>query len=271
MLVREGPQILDDDEQVKQLLVDDLENRAAACPWDRRSENVRSTGVPAFGRAALGRDVHRILVRIGNPCDYFMPQRGAFCPALSSGCSGSIGHTNSTSGSVAAACTTGGPGMYQKAAGCSRTATGDKRIRENRNTAGLFFIIAHAIINNDAAFSDCGDLPATAVGQEVTPEAISRARFAATKADAAFDYTHYDWGRRTLLAPRAHDARRRVDRLREADAILLGAVAKIRYSRSHHASTVCCCHPAGLSISTRNVRPAVLYPGVEGPLASGGH
>jgi hypothetical protein len=66
MLVREGRQVLADDEQVKKLFVHDLEiaDRLALGIVDAKSQIYRRT---SLGRARLGRDAHRILVRIGNP------------------------------------------------------------------------------------------------------------------------------------------------------------------------------------------------------------
>jgi tartrate dehydrogenase/decarboxylase/D-malate dehydrogenase len=104
------------------------------------------------------------------------------------------------------------------------------------------------------------------VGQEVTPEAIRVLDAVAPRADAAFEYTHYDWGAEyhvrhgRMMPPDA------LDRLRTADAILLGAIG--------HPDIPDHITLNGLLLPIRrafdqyaNVRPAFLYPGVASPLA----
>jgi tartrate dehydrogenase/decarboxylase/D-malate dehydrogenase len=106
------------------------------------------------------------------------------------------------------------------------------------------------------------------VGQEVTPEAIRVLDRAAARADTTFDYSHYDWGAEYYLHHGRMMPADAIDRLRDADAILLGAVG--------HPDIPDHITLNGLLLPIRrafdqyaNVRPAVLYPGVEGPLRSG--
>src|SRR6202163_4478277 len=104
------------------------------------------------------------------------------------------------------------------------------------------------------------------VGQEVTPEAIRVLDCGATKADTAFDYTRFDWGAEHYLHHGRMMPADAIDRLRESDAILLGAVG--------HPDIPDHITLNGLLLPIRrgfdqyaNVRPAVLYPGVASPLA----
>ncbi len=106
------------------------------------------------------------------------------------------------------------------------------------------------------------------VGQEVTPEAIRVLDRAAARAETEFDYAHHDWGAEYYLHHGRMMPADALDRLREADAILLGAVG--------HPDIPDHITLNGLLLPIRrtfdqyaNVRPAVLYPGVEGPLRSG--
>jgi hypothetical protein len=106
------------------------------------------------------------------------------------------------------------------------------------------------------------------VGQEVTPEAIRVLDLAAARADTAFEYDHHDWGAEYYLHHGRMMPADALDRLRGADAILLGAVG--------HPDIPDHITLNGLLLPIRrafdqyaNVRPAVLYPGVDGPLRSG--
>lgn len=104
------------------------------------------------------------------------------------------------------------------------------------------------------------------VGREVTPAALRVLDHVSRKFHVKFEYTHEDWGsgyyfeHGRMMPPDA------LDRLRPADAILLGAVG--HPDIPDHVTL------NGLLLPVRrvfdqyaNVRPAVLYPGVEGPLA----
>src|SRR5258708_40021161 len=113
-----------------------------------------------------------------------------------------------------------------------------------------------------------GGMAGGGVGKEVTPEAIRVLDRAAARGEAAFDYTHYDWGAEHYLHHGRMMPTDAIDRLRDADAILLGAVG--------HPDIPDHITLNGLLLPIRrafdqyaNVRPAVLYPGVEGPLRSG--
>src|SRR5258708_6654647 len=106
------------------------------------------------------------------------------------------------------------------------------------------------------------------VGQEVTPEAIRVLDRAAARGEAAFDYTHYDWGAEHYLHHGRMMPTEGIDRRRGADAILFGAVG--------HPDIPDTITLNGLLLPIRrafdqyaNVRPAVVYPGVDGPLRSG--
>jgi tartrate dehydrogenase/decarboxylase/D-malate dehydrogenase len=104
------------------------------------------------------------------------------------------------------------------------------------------------------------------VGQEVIPEGIRVLNAAGGRYDAAFEYTHHDWGsdyyfRHGRMMPVAA-----LDLLRPADAIFLGAIG--HPDIPDHTTL------NGLLLPIRRtfdqfacVRPAYLYPGVSSPLA----
>jgi tartrate dehydrogenase/decarboxylase/D-malate dehydrogenase len=104
------------------------------------------------------------------------------------------------------------------------------------------------------------------VGQEVIPEAKRVLEKIGSRHQASFAFEDFDWGadyyfRHGRMMPA--DA---LDQLRRSDAILLGAVGHPRLP--DHVTL------NGLLLPIRrafdqyaNVRPAVLYPGVESPLA----
>jgi tartrate dehydrogenase/decarboxylase/D-malate dehydrogenase len=104
------------------------------------------------------------------------------------------------------------------------------------------------------------------VGQEVIPEAKRVLEKIGARHQASFAFEDFDWGadyyfRHGCMMPA--DA---LDQLRRSDAILLGAVGHPRLP--DHVTL------NGLLLPIRrtfdqyaNVRPAVLYPGVESPLA----
>ena len=108
-------------------------------------------------------------------------------------------------------------------------------------------------------------LPGDGIGQEVVPAARRVLEKAAAAAGAALDFTSYDWGseyffRHGVMMP--PDA---LPRLRQHDAILLGAVG--------HPDIPDHITLNGLLLPIRrgfdlwaNVRPAYLYEGVESPL-----
>lgn len=108
-------------------------------------------------------------------------------------------------------------------------------------------------------------IPGDGVGKEVVPEALRILHKAGEKFSASFECTEFEWGadyyrQHGRMAP-AHY----LDQLRAYDAILLGAVG--------HPDIPDHITLNGLLLPIRrafdqyaNVRPAKLYPGVEGPL-----
>jgi tartrate dehydrogenase/decarboxylase/D-malate dehydrogenase len=109
-------------------------------------------------------------------------------------------------------------------------------------------------------------IPGDGVGREVTPAAMRVLERISRKFGAQFEYTREDWGSDYYFEHGRMMPSDALDRLRPADAILLGAVG----------------HPEipdhitlnGLLLPIRrafdqyaNVRPAILYPGVKSPLA----
>jgi tartrate dehydrogenase/decarboxylase / D-malate dehydrogenase len=109
-------------------------------------------------------------------------------------------------------------------------------------------------------------IPGDGVGREVVPAAIAVVEHIAPRYDARFTFTEYDWGagyyfRQGRMMP--EDA---LGLLKQFDAILLGAVG--------HPDIPDHITLNGLLLPIRrtfdqfaNVRPAILYPGVESPLA----
>jgi tartrate dehydrogenase/decarboxylase/D-malate dehydrogenase len=104
------------------------------------------------------------------------------------------------------------------------------------------------------------------VGREVTPAALRVLDHVSRKFDVGFEYTHEDWGSDYYFEHGRMTPPDALDRLRPSDAILLGAVG--HPDIPDHVTL------NGLLLPIRrvfdqyaNVRPAVLYPGVEGPLA----
>jgi tartrate dehydrogenase/decarboxylase/D-malate dehydrogenase len=109
-------------------------------------------------------------------------------------------------------------------------------------------------------------IPGDGVGREVVPAALRVLDRVSNKFGIQFEYTHEDWGtdyyfqHGRMMPPDA------LDRLRPADAILLGAVG--------HPEVPDHITLNGLLLPIRrafdqyaNVRPAILYRGVESPLA----
>ena len=104
------------------------------------------------------------------------------------------------------------------------------------------------------------------VGQEVIPEGKRVLEAAAAKHGARFEYTDYPWGtdyylRNGVMCPAGF-----IEQLRPADAIFLGAVGHPKVADNVTLN--------GLLLPIRrafdqyaNIRPAVLYEGVQSPLA----
>ena len=108
-------------------------------------------------------------------------------------------------------------------------------------------------------------IPGDGVGQEVIPPALAVLERAGKRYDAAFKFERYDWGsdyyfRHGRMAPQ-----NALETLRASDAILLGAVG--------HPDIPDNVTLNGLLLPIRrnfdqfaNVRPAILYEGVQSPL-----
>lgn len=104
------------------------------------------------------------------------------------------------------------------------------------------------------------------VGCEVTPAAQRILEHAGAKHGASFSFTEYDWGAEYYFQHGRMMPVGALDMLRQSDAILLGAVG--------HPDIPDHITLNGLLLPIRrafdqfaNVRPAMLYPGVESPLA----
>jgi tartrate dehydrogenase/decarboxylase / D-malate dehydrogenase len=105
-------------------------------------------------------------------------------------------------------------------------------------------------------------IPGDGVGQEVIPEALR-----VLDRVGHFEYRHFDWGGEYFLHHGHMMPGDGLDQLAQTDAILLGAIG--------HPDIPDHITLNGLLLPIRrtfdqyaNVRPAILYPGVEGPLAS---
>jgi tartrate dehydrogenase/decarboxylase/D-malate dehydrogenase len=104
-------------------------------------------------------------------------------------------------------------------------------------------------------------IPGDGVGQEVIPEALR-----VLDRVGHFEYLHFDWGGEYFLHHGHMMPGDGLDQLAQTDAILLGAIG--------HPDIPDHITLNGLLLPIRrtfdqyaNVRPAILYPGVEGPLA----
>jgi tartrate dehydrogenase/decarboxylase/D-malate dehydrogenase len=106
-------------------------------------------------------------------------------------------------------------------------------------------------------------IPGDGVGNEVIPEALR-----VLEKVAQFEYRHFDWGSEYYLREGRMMPVDALDQLARHDAILLGAIGHPEIPDNITLN--------GLLLPIRrgfdqyaNVRPAVLYPGVAGPLAKG--
>jgi tartrate dehydrogenase/decarboxylase/D-malate dehydrogenase len=106
-------------------------------------------------------------------------------------------------------------------------------------------------------------IPGDGVGNEVIPEALRILERVST-----FEYQHFDWGSEYYLRHGRMMPEDALDQLARHDAILLGAIG--------HPDIPDHITLNGLLLPIRrtfdqyaNVRPAILYPGVAGPLAKG--
>jgi tartrate dehydrogenase/decarboxylase / D-malate dehydrogenase len=109
-------------------------------------------------------------------------------------------------------------------------------------------------------------IPGDGVGCEVVPAARRVLEHTGARFDARFTFTEYDWGAEYYFNHGRMMPVAALDLLRQSDAILLGAVG--------HPDIPDHITLNGLLLPIRrtfdqfaNVRPAVLYPGVESPLA----
>src|SRR5580704_16850485 len=112
-------------------------------------------------------------------------------------------------------------------------------------------------------------IPGDGVGQEVTPAALRVLEVAGKKFDAAFDVEEFPWGAVYYSQNGRMMPANALEVLRPKDAILLGAVGDPKIP--DHITL------NGLLLPIRrtfdqfaNVRPAILYEGVESPLAKPG-
>jgi len=108
-------------------------------------------------------------------------------------------------------------------------------------------------------------IPGDGIGQEVTLPAFEVAREAASRADVALESVSYEWGSAYFLQNGCMMPADALDILRTHDAILLGAVG--------HPDIPDNVTLNGLLLPIRrtfdqyaNVRPAILYRGIESPL-----
>ena len=110
-------------------------------------------------------------------------------------------------------------------------------------------------------------IPGDGIGKEVVPEGIRVLDAAARRAGLALDWTHFDWSCETYHRTGRMMPADALDRLREFDAIYLGAVGWPGVP--DHVSLW------GLLIPIRrafdqyaNVRPCRVMPGLPSPLAA---
>ena len=109
-------------------------------------------------------------------------------------------------------------------------------------------------------------IPGDGVGKEVTPAAQDVLTAAGRKFDAQFEFEEFAWGADYYFKNGRMMPENALDLLKSKDAILLGAVGDPRIADNVTLN--------GLLLPIRrgfdqfaNVRPAILYKGVEGPLA----
>ncbi|HYL75080.1 MAG TPA: tartrate dehydrogenase [Bryobacteraceae bacterium] len=112
-------------------------------------------------------------------------------------------------------------------------------------------------------------IPGDGVGQEVTPAAMRVIEAIGPRFDAGFDFEPFDWGAEYFFRNGRMMPADALELLRPMDAILLGAVGDPKIP--DHITL------NGLLLPIRrgfdqfaNVRPAILYPGIDSPLAKPG-
>jgi tartrate dehydrogenase/decarboxylase/D-malate dehydrogenase len=109
-------------------------------------------------------------------------------------------------------------------------------------------------------------IPGDGIGGEVVPAAVSVLLRLGEKFHLGFDFSHLDWGSDYYLQHGSMMPPDGLDRLRSSDAILLGAIGLPKIQDNITLN--------GLLLPIRrafdqfvNVRPAILYSGVQSPLA----
>jgi tartrate dehydrogenase/decarboxylase/D-malate dehydrogenase len=114
---------------------------------------------------------------------------------------------------------------------------------------------------------EIASIPGDGIGKEVIPAAIDALNAIGARFDFSINVTHYPWGCDHFLATGRMMDEDGLERLRDADSILLGAVGSPEVP-DHHSLW-------GLLIPIRrsfdqyvNVRPIRLLRGVQGPLVS---
>ena len=109
-------------------------------------------------------------------------------------------------------------------------------------------------------------IPGDGIGQEVIPPALDVLRATGRKFGLHFDFVHFDWGAEYYFRHGAMMAPNALEQLAAHDAILLGAVGHVDLPDNLTLN--------GLLLPLRrgfdqfaNVRPAILFDGVDSPLA----
>lgn len=109
-------------------------------------------------------------------------------------------------------------------------------------------------------------IPGDGIGREVVPAAVTVLQRLGEKFDVRFDFRHLDWGSDYYFQHGCMMPADALEVLRASDAILLGAIGHPKIQDNITLN--------GLLLPIRrafdqfvNVRPAILYPGVQSPLA----
>lgn len=109
-------------------------------------------------------------------------------------------------------------------------------------------------------------IPGDGIGREVVPAAVAVLQRLGERFGIGFDFLHLDWGSDYYFQHGSMMPADGLDRLRDSDAILLGAIGHPKIQDNITLN--------GLLLPIRrafdqfvNVRPAILFPGVESPLA----
>ena len=108
-------------------------------------------------------------------------------------------------------------------------------------------------------------IPGDGIGSEVVPATIEVLQDLGEKCNIEFSFTHYDWGSEYYFKNHRMMPIDGLTLLKTADAILLGAVGHPSLPDNITATGLMYPLRGGFDLFA-NVRPAVLYPGVECPL-----